>query len=218
MGNIANIGIWIYFLGLISFLISCDKENRLINLKFVVPEINNLHAKEFLKQLQKEHEYDSFLALTKGNSPLYEFVQLSYSSLYGSYYFIPCLGDDDIVEGGIYYPVYIPDSCRRFTPFLLTPRMLNKEIPVTERFLYSAKFKYLQACGLEVDTKLVEFAELLEDTIIPISSYELPFSKSTRNGGESLSLSIGYDATYIGGKNKRFVRFASNKNVAYSRS
>lgn len=200
MESIAKTSVWVYFLSLASFLISCDEETRVANPQTIVCEVNNLHAQRFLQQIQKENEYNSFLALTKGNVPLYEFVQLSSSSIYGSYFFIPCLGSDDTVECGVYYPVSIPDSCKhRFAPFLLTSRKLNEEIPISDRFLYSAKFKHLQTLGLKVDARLVEFAELLEDTIIHIPSYELPLPKATRSGS-SLHLSIGYDATYIGGK------------------
>lgn len=192
------ISIWIYFLGMIPFLISCGEQENVI--KNVDPEAVNPHAKSFLQQIQRENAYDYFLELMQGNKPLYEFIQLSTSSKYGLYYFIPYLGNEHRVEGCVYYPASILDRYTAFTPFILTPSKLNEEIPITERFLYSAKFKCLQEQGLDVDSKLIEFAELLADTIISISPYDdVVLPKSTRSGG-SLSLSIGYDATYIGTK------------------
>lgn len=205
--NILSSWLFIAIWASIMFLLNaCERDIGQERIPF--PEtVLNRDGAALVKQLMKQPvAYDEFLRLLEGEEPLYEYVQQLTHTYYGFCYFIP-YGKKQ-VRGAIFYPINADlqkdDSYRMDgelgIPDKITAYRLNKEIPLTKRFLYSILFKKLYNHQLDVDPELLEMANKLNGKVISIpieeSSIEIVPTKTVN--GSRIEFELRYILHYIG--------------------
>lgn len=175
---------------LLCLLAACSTEEYLAVDTPARHETGNLTGR-YLLQLMNEQE-DAYRRLQEtafGKTILYDYATTSFTTDYGTYYALPYCGENGTtVEGCILYPVDedLPLPQRKFSGFLGNPiqmdaQVLNEEVPIERRFLYSTHFEQLERQGLSVEKELTEMAALLRKGPIEVEDGRIKETrKSTR--------------------------------------
>ena len=167
-------------------------------------------AERFISMINNQpDQLMEFNSVLKDNDVCYEQIKLMHNSADGMHFVIPVSNSYGQITGAIYYPIKSSiavnglvkfDSYPLHNPRLVTSEIINNEIPITHRFLYSHMFESLSAKGLEVDTALMRY-EFLNDSIISV-----PVSYTTKRKAPSLlnrylEVDINYEESYVGSLN-----------------
>lgn len=130
------------------------------------------------------------------------------------------------VGGALYYPLdyielgyeNIQLTNRLKQPKLVNSDIINNEIPLDKRFLYSRAFVDLERVGLNVDHNLKTY-DYLKDAIVEIPkgevSINIPRTRSLSEGN-FLEIELAFNAQYIGGPVKigdDYVIYGISKNL-----
>lgn len=140
-----------------------------------------------LLQLMEKQE-NSFLRLQEaasGKKLLYDYTSVSFTPDYGMYYVLPYRSESGApIDGCIIYPVdeNLPLQQRTLngqlgTPLNLDSNMLNEEIPIERRFLYSTHFEEWENLGLPVEGSMTEIAHLLRKGVVEVENGRISTSK-----------------------------------------
>nr|WP_315346856.1 hypothetical protein [Hoylesella enoeca] len=165
----------------------------------------NKDAAKFIQTINNQPEQlAAYHRLLAGKKPLYNSVKLSYSTEYGMVYFIPFQDpSSQVISGAIYYPVeyemreddsvILKDALH--SPKLVDADILNNEIPITQRFLYSHEFAHLAKNGLKTEKHLLDY-EFLKDSAIAVDINNAPMTRTYPF--ECIDLELFFMADYFG--------------------
>jgi len=151
-------------------LAACSTEEYLTADTSVRYETANLTGLYLLQQMnEQENAYKRLQETAVGKTILYDYATTSFTTDYGTYYALPYRdGAGASINGCIIYPVDEELSLpqRKFSgclgkPLDMDARLLNEEIPVERRFLYSTHFEQWEKQGLSVEKNMTEMAHLL---------------------------------------------------------
>lgn len=131
---------------LFTFISSCNPDLYEFPQKDIATQ-NEISVQLLSLMSDQKGSYMRFQEKLGPHKPLYDYVQTGNSTDFGLYYAIPYLDEKDSLSGCIVYP--IDENCdeevRSYKGILGNPINLNQdylenEIPITRRFLYSARF------------------------------------------------------------------------------
>lgn len=161
---------WIFISAFL--LTNCTQEPNLENYSVIPISGKNKYASIFLERLQERQQAEEELnRLLNNRTPLFEHTTIGQSDCYGIYYMIPLQDlSSSIINSALIYPVDTRKSDNEKSyngtldvpPTFFDSQVLNKEIPITARFLYSYHFLEWQKEGLNVLADLTSFAEKLD--------------------------------------------------------
>lgn len=114
--------------------------------------------------------YERFSKLILSDEkPLFTSAVLMVSGRYGLHYSVPYVDEHGMVAGCVLYPLdeSFPHEQQMplgklGIPIRIDVQVLNEQIPIMERYLYSVPFDRWEKGGLKVDGRLTEFARLLD--------------------------------------------------------
>lgn len=176
--------LWLCLAILLLALGGCKSDRKSRAVIFPEGGVSNPHAALFLEHLQKQDTaYEQFAEALAGHAPLYEEAKIKGTSEFGYCYWIPYMDVDSVVCGAIYYTMLIdsiPAGQETFPlndyplghPEKMDVERLYKEYGIYDGYLFSMSFLQLRDKGCQVPQELVEFAEVLDDAVIPLPSKE----------------------------------------------
>lgn len=188
--------------------------------------VTNKDALRFLHSLNSQPEqlgiYEGLLA---GKQPLYNSVKLCNGSKYGMYYFIPYaqLGSKE-VEGAIYYPVeyeigednIVKLKNNLHSPENINAEIINNDIPITSRYIYSHAFTRLADEGLRINKNLSNY-EFLHDSVLTIEGINRPKTRFFYpNNEDYIEIEIFYFSEYVGDKIDAIYALSANAMVRFA--
>lgn len=151
---------------------NCTQEPTLIDSPIIPISGKNNYAFIFLERLQERQQAEEELSqLLNNQTPLFEHTTIGQSDRYGIYYMVPLQDlSSSIINSALIYPVDTRKNNNEKSyngtldapPTYFDAQVLNKDIPITARFLYSYHFFKWQKEGLNVLTDLTSFAEELD--------------------------------------------------------
>ncbi|MBD3587851.1 C39 family peptidase [Bacteroides sp. GM023] len=168
---------WNVIICIIILLTSCATEDSLTKYDLTsIKTVNNRVAIQLIEQMQnQEGSYQQLKQLIPDKKVLFEYTIISHSGAQGSYYSIPYVNTENIIEGCIIYPI---DKCPSFDngilgkPIQMNCKILNEDIPIVKQFFYSIPFIKWNKNGLRVTEALMTPAKLLSDKNLTITTNE----------------------------------------------
>lgn len=197
----------------LAVLFGCTENENYSNLLRTDAATNNSAATQLLGLLQKENNgVQHLLSMTEPYEPMLEHTSLSMSSEYGMSFMVP-YGDSSThrVFGMVRYPVdykSVGDNKINIGKHLSTPtkidsRILNDDIDIRKRYLYSSYFKQLcDSTNNESDSILTAYTSLegnpknLDN--ISLQAYSSPMEFSQFYDKDHIVITAYYESTYIG--------------------
>lgn len=185
--------------------IGCSvQEEMTLDMRIADQGVGNPHARHFISILEKQtDERARFEILMAGKTPRYDIMTLQTSSLNGMCYVIPYSETKgNKIDGAVYYPIDydMMENNRAIlhnhlhTPKLVNSDVLNNEIPITERFLYSYDFHQIGMLNDMVVESALKSGMALADTLVPIGDIQnQPTSLNSSSSG-GLRITLYYTA------------------------
>lgn len=186
--------------------ISCNDYDNLGTIK-LTEHTENKTAVQFIDIInQQPEQLRVYNELLGDKQPLYDLVQLKYSSEYGMVYTIPFISPQlRKISGAIYYPIkYAMGDNNKIvlSKILQKPQVIDEKVisdnhNITKSFLFSHYFAQLMEKGENVDTNLL-FYDFLKDTTIWVTKGNTDFHRTRANlSGKYLELEMWYEVDYV---------------------
>lgn len=190
--------------------IGCSvQEEMTLDMRIADQGVGNPHARHFISILEKQtDERARFEILMAGKTPRYDIMTLQTSSLNGMCYVIPYSETKgNKIDGAVYYPIDydMMENNRAIlhnhlhTPILVNSDVLNNDIPITERFLYSHDFYQLEMLNDVIVAKDLESGMALADTLVPLEDVHNQVTTLNTMSSGGLRINLYYTANLNSG-------------------
>lgn len=166
---------------------------------------DNPTARCLLQLMEKqENSFQRLQEAASGKNLLYDYTSVSLTPDYGMYYVLPYRSESGApIDGCIIYPVdeNLPLQQRTLngqlgTPLNLDSNMLNEEIPIERRFLYSTHFEEWENLGLPVEGSMTEIAHLLRKGVVEVENERISTSKKATRSVDDVGIYATIEFSY----------------------
>ena len=169
--------IYIFICFFISVIEGCVNQDKLDFGKDIAIEYNgkNLKGREFIEKLG-EHSETLREYLGSSKDVLFDHTRLGWMGQYGLHFSVPVLDIKSRVV--IEYLIYPLDSYYHLEDYVVVDKSFLDSVARKDKFLYSKQFLRWKQEGLDVNSDLYLYAELLDGKIVPFDGGGVGIARS----------------------------------------